>query len=75
MVEGTIMESRDATFFENKFPMKNMPSISNYDSVSLFETHEPVNNAADETHENIPEEDNGMVTRKSKMRSCKILWR
>jgi hypothetical protein len=46
--------------------MKNMPSISSHDSVSLDETHEPVNNAADETHENIPEEDNGLVTRKSK---------
>jgi hypothetical protein len=67
MVEGTIMESRDATFFEDEFPMKNMPSISSHDSASLDETHEPVNNAADETHENIPE-DNGMVTRKSKRR-------
>jgi hypothetical protein len=68
MVEGTIMKSRDAIFFENEFPMKNMPSISSHDSVSLDETHEPVNNAADETHENIHEEDNGMVTRKSKRR-------
>jgi hypothetical protein len=26
MVEGTIVESRDATFFEDEFPMKNIPS-------------------------------------------------
>jgi len=25
---GTIMESRDATFFESEFPMKNAPSTS-----------------------------------------------
>jgi hypothetical protein len=67
MVEGTIMESRDATFFEDEFPMKNVPSTSSYDSVSL-ETPEPENIVAVESHENIPEEDNGIVTRKSKRR-------
>jgi hypothetical protein len=67
MVEGTIMESRDATFFEDEFPMKNIPSTSSHDSVSL-ETPEPENIVADESHENIPEEDNGIVTRKSKRR-------
>jgi hypothetical protein len=67
MVEGTIMESRDATFFEDEFPMKNVPSTSSHDSVS-FETPEPENIIADESHENIPEEDNGIVTRKSKRR-------
>jgi hypothetical protein len=67
MVEGTIMESRDATFFEDKFPMKNIPSTSSHDSVS-FETPEPEKIVVDESHENIPEEDNGVVTRKSKRR-------
>jgi hypothetical protein len=67
MVEGTIMESRDATFFEDEFPMKNVPSTSSHDSVSL-ETPEPENIVADESHENIPEEDNGIVTQKSKRR-------
>jgi hypothetical protein len=67
MVEDTIMESRDATFFENEFPMKNIPSTSSHDFVSL-ETPEPKNIVADESHENIPEKDNGIVTRKSKRR-------
>jgi hypothetical protein len=67
MVEVTIMESRDATFFEDEFPMKNVPSTSSHDSVSL-ETPEPENIVADESHENIPKEDNGIVTRKSKRR-------
>jgi hypothetical protein len=67
MVEGTIMESRDATFFEDEFPMKNVPSTSSHYFVSL-ETPEPENIVADESHENIPEEDNGIVTRKSKKR-------
>jgi hypothetical protein len=26
MVEGTIMESRDAAFFKDEFPMKSIPS-------------------------------------------------
>jgi hypothetical protein len=65
MEEGTIMESRDATFFEDEFPMKNVPSTSSHDFVSL-ETPEPENIVADESHENILEEDNGIVTRKSK---------
>jgi hypothetical protein len=42
MVQGTIMESRDATFFEDEFPMKNVLSTSSHDSVSL-ETPEPEN--------------------------------
>jgi hypothetical protein len=67
MVEGTIMESRDATFFEDEFPMKNIPSTCSHDSVS-FETPEPENIVVDESHENIPEEDNGVVTQKSKRR-------
>jgi hypothetical protein len=67
MVEGIIIESRDATFFENEFPMKNVPSTSSHDFASLV-THEPGNIVADESHENIPEEDNGIVTRKSKRR-------
>jgi hypothetical protein len=67
MVEGTIMESRHATFFEDEFHKKNVPSTFNHDSISL-ETPKPENIAAEESHENIPEEDNGIVTRKSKSR-------
>jgi hypothetical protein len=59
MVEGTILESRYATFFEDEFPMKNIPSTSSHDSVSL-KTPDPENIVADESHENIPEEDNAL---------------
>jgi hypothetical protein len=75
MVEGTIMELRDATFFEDEFPMKNIPSTSSHDFVS-FEKPEPENIVADESHENIPEDNNGIVTRKSKRRGvAKFFWR
>jgi hypothetical protein len=30
---GTIMESRDATFFENEFSMKIAPSTTNHESI------------------------------------------
>jgi hypothetical protein len=56
-------------FFEDEFPMKNIPSTSSHDSVS-FETPKPVNIVADESHENIREADNGVVTQKSKRRRC-----
>ena len=62
------MESRDATFFENEFPMKNTPSASSHDSISFDDIHEPINNADFETHVETPEEDNNTVARKSKRR-------
>ena len=64
--EGTIMESRDATFFEDEFPMKNTPSISSHNSISSEDVHELINNDDFETHVETPEEDNNIVTRKSK---------
>jgi hypothetical protein len=36
MAVDTIMKSRDATFFEDEFPMKNStPSMSGHDSISI----------------------------------------
>jgi hypothetical protein len=65
----TIMESRDATFFEDKFPMvNNTPSMSNHDSISIPKSHEPVIHSDDETLKEISEEDNNIVARKSKRR-------
>ena len=63
---GTIMESRDATFFETEFPMKNTPSTSSHDSISSEDVHEPINNDDFETHVETPVEDNNTVTQKSK---------
>ena len=62
------MESRDATFFEDGFSMKNTPSTSSYDSISFEDIHEPINNTDFETHVETPEEDNNTVARKSKRR-------
>ena len=48
--------------------MKNTPSISSHESIFLPETHEPVIHTDVETHEENLEEDNNIVTRKSKRR-------
>jgi len=50
MAVDTIMESRDATFFENEFPMKNAPSTTGHEFIipheyknftSIEQTEEP----------------------------------
>ncbi|WVZ54108.1 hypothetical protein U9M48_004964 [Paspalum notatum var. saurae] len=65
MYVDTIMESRDATFFENIFPMKDMHSTSRFSSeitpelnarTEVFEPPREIN----------PEEDNNEAPRKSK---------
>jgi aspartyl/asparaginyl beta-hydroxylase (cupin superfamily) len=59
MAIDTIMESKDAIFFEDEFSMKNnTPSMSSHNSISISESHEPVIHADDETFEEIHEEDN-----------------
>jgi hypothetical protein len=63
---GTIMESRDATFFKNEFPMKNTSSTSSHESIPFHEKNEPVIHADVETHVKNHEEDNNIVTQKSK---------
>jgi hypothetical protein len=67
MAVDTIMESRDATFFEDVFFMKiNTPSMSSHDSIFVPESHEPVIHADDETQGEILEKNNNTITRKSK---------
>jgi hypothetical protein len=67
MVVDTIMESRDATFFEDEFPMKNnSPSISSHDSISIPKSYELIVHADVKSHEEVLEEDNNIVTQKSK---------
>jgi hypothetical protein len=64
---GTIMESRDAIFFENEFPMKIAPSATSHESVIPHE-HEnfiPIEQIEEPLTQN-PEEDDIVVTRKSK---------
>nr|AAS01944.1 putative retrotransposon protein [Oryza sativa Japonica Group]ABF97221.1 retrotransposon protein, putative, Ty1-copia subclass [Oryza sativa Japonica Group] len=62
---GTILESRDATFFENEFPMKYTPSTSSKETVMPHEHFAPIEHN-DQTPEENPEEDNIVDTRKSK---------
>nr|BAB03249.1 polyprotein [Oryza sativa] len=62
---GTILESRDATFFENEFPMKYTPSTSSKETVMPHEYFAPIEHN-DQTPEENPEEDNIVDTRKSK---------
>jgi hypothetical protein len=61
MIEGTIMKSRDATFFESEFPIKNTLSTSSLESI-LPEMHEPVIQADVEVNVINPEKDNNIVT-------------
>ena len=46
--------------------MKNTPSTSSHDSITLPQLHEPIELADVETHVESSEEDNTIVTRKSK---------
>jgi hypothetical protein len=66
MEVGTIFESRDATFFKTNFPMKNIPSASSHDSVIIPHEHIIPIEQIEETHAHNPEDDDNVVTRKSK---------
>jgi hypothetical protein len=65
MYVDTIMESRDAVFFENEFPMKNTPSETSHETIIPHEQEQSIDHAED-SHMHIPEEDDTIVTRKSK---------
>ncbi|WVZ99677.1 LOW QUALITY PROTEIN: hypothetical protein U9M48_044940 [Paspalum notatum var. saurae] len=65
MYVDTIMESRDATFFENFFPMKDMHSTSRFSFEITPELNAPTE-AFEPPREISPEEDNNEAPRKSK---------
>ena len=75
MAIDTIMEFRDATFFENEFPMKNAPSTTSHEFI-IPHKHEnfiPIEQT-EELYMQNPEEDDTIVTRKSKrQRTAKSL--
>jgi hypothetical protein len=63
---GGIFESRDATFFENEFPMRgNVPSTSSEGAPDAPDTFVPVEYTEQPTTESLEEEIDG-VARKSK---------
>jgi len=62
---GTIMESRDVTFFENIFPMKETPSSSSHEFGETPENNDEIVHF-DQPLEGNNEKDDNEVTRKSK---------
>ena len=62
---GTIMESRDATFFENIFPMRDETSSSTQEFIENDNFTEPIEHSEPTLVEN-PKEDNNDAPRKSK---------
>nr|ABA96931.2 retrotransposon protein, putative, Ty1-copia subclass [Oryza sativa Japonica Group] len=62
---GTIMESRDATFFESFFPMKDTHSSSSQPSEIIPSSITPPEQT-EHTHEHITEEDDSEAPRRSK---------
>nr|ADB85311.1 putative retrotransposon protein [Phyllostachys edulis] len=57
------MESRDATFFEDIFPMKDMPSLSSQEPDTTHESAIPME-YFEQTSEHIPEEEDNETLRK-----------
>ena len=62
---GTIMESRDAIFFKNIFPMKDGTSSSRQEFIEDDSSANPIEHNEHTLVEN-PEEDNNDALRKSK---------
>ncbi|KAK1626704.1 hypothetical protein QYE76_001019 [Lolium multiflorum] len=63
----TIMESRDATFFENMFPMKDMHSIARI-STEIIPESSTSNEYFEQSHENVTEKDDNEAPKRSKRR-------
>jgi hypothetical protein len=61
----TMMESRDATFFEHIFPMKDLHSMSRLSSEIISEPTPPLE-FIEQIHEQDPEEDDSEAPRRSK---------
>ena len=62
---GTRMESRDATFFEDIFPMRDMQSASRQESEETPEPAIPME-YYEQTHDDNPEEDDEETLRRGK---------
>ena len=71
---GTILESKDATFFEDIFPMKDIPSSSNQEipNTSIQELDDiPDPTISIEHTDNPEEEDNEVPVRSKRQRTAK----
>src|SRR6266699_1100275 len=63
----TIMESRDATFFENMFPMKDMHSTARISSEIISESSDSIDDF-EPPFEEVPEKDDNEAPTRSKRR-------
>ena len=75
MAVDTIMESRDATFFENEFPMKNAPCKTGHEFIISHE-HEnfiPIEQIEEPYVQNL-EEDDTSHQEKQETDDCKVFW-
>ena len=67
MYVDTIIKSRDATFFENEFPIKNTPSETSHETTIPHELENfTLIEQIEEPYMQNPEENDTIVTRKSK---------
>ncbi|KAK1650018.1 hypothetical protein QYE76_067823 [Lolium multiflorum] len=67
---GTIFESRDATFFEDIFPMRDMHGMSSWESDPIHETPMESSESDDESSDS-DEDDNEAPTRSKRQRIAK----
>jgi hypothetical protein len=75
MAINTIMESIDAIFFENEFSMKNAPSTTGHEFIIPHERENFTSiEQIEEPRMQNPEENDTIVTRKSKRQDCKVFW-
>ncbi|KAK1698883.1 hypothetical protein QYE76_015580 [Lolium multiflorum] len=68
---GTIFESRDATFFEDIFPMRDMHGMSSWESDLIHETPMESDEESDDKSSDSDEDDNEAPTRSKRQRTAK----
>ncbi|KAK1695597.1 hypothetical protein QYE76_012294 [Lolium multiflorum] len=68
---GTIFESRDATFFEDIFPMRDMHGMSSWESDPIHETSMESDEESDDESSDSDEDDNEAPTRSKRQRIAK----
>ena len=68
---GTIFESKDATFFEDIFPMRDMPSMSSQESDPFPEPVTPMEFEEQSDSESSQEDDNEAPTRSKRQSTVK----
>ncbi|KAK1650257.1 hypothetical protein QYE76_068062 [Lolium multiflorum] len=68
---GTIFESRDVTFFEDIFPMRDMHGMSSWESDPIHETPMESDEESDDESSDSDEDDSEAPTRSKRQRTAK----